>query len=333
MSAKLKILEIHDPEIWDTFVRTSPEGTIFSASAWLDAASEALGGTPVRMGCYRGDELVGGYGLLRIQRMGLRKATTPALTPCGGFLFAPPSANRAPKEEGKRNAIADELIARLEQDFHYTMLRHAPALGDIRAFSWAGWHIDVRYTYVVPLQDMEKTWSNCERRTVYDIAKARKLGITVAESEDFASFLELHHRSFARQKIAPPLARDRMRNFCEQVCARALSRLFVARDASGRPISAVIVVMGFDTAYDWVAGADPDYHATGATSLLIWRILEELSKTHAYFDFSGANLPSISKFKRGFGGELKPYFVTEKYASMTSRTLIQGHLMLKKLTA
>ncbi len=330
MSAKLEVVQIHDPEIWDAFVRTSPEGTVFSTSAWLEAAAEALGGTPIRLGCLRGGDLIGGCGLLRFQKMGLKKVATPALTPYGGFLFAPSSASRAAQEEGKRTAVAGPLIERIETDFHYVLLRHSPALRDVRPFGWAGWGVEVRYTYVVPLQDMEGAWTNCEHNIRKQINKAAKQGIRIAESADIATFLRLQDRSFARQKSAPPLARDRMQAFYEQLRIRDLCRLYVAEDGAGHPMSARIVVPGFDTAYDWVAGADPDYYATGATPLLVWTIMKEMSKTHSYFDFSGANLPSVSKFKRGFGGELRSYYIVEKYASMLSKALIKGHLMLKR---
>ena len=330
MSAKLEVVQIHDPEIWDAFVRTSPEGTVFSTSAWLEAASEALGGTPFLLGCYRGGDLIGGYGLLRVQKMGVKKAATPPLTPYGGFLFAPSSASRAAQEEGKRTAVASELIERLEGDFHYVLLRHPPELHDVRPFGWAGWSVQVQYTYVVPMQDMETVRRSFEHSIRKQINKAEKQGIRIAESADIAAFLRLQDRSFARRKSAPPLTRDRMRDFYERLRARDLCRLYVAEDASGRPLSARIVVPGFDTVYDWVAGADPDYYATGATPLLVWTIMKELSGTHSYFDFSGANLPSVSKFKRGFGGELKSYYLTEHYSSMVSKAVIKGHLMLKR---
>ena len=330
MSAKVEVLEIHDPEVWDAFVRTSPEGTVFATSAWLEVAAEALGGTPVRLGCFRGGDLIGGCGLLRIRKMGVKKAATPALTPYGGFLFAPSGASRAAQEEGKRTAVAAKLIERLERDFHYVLLRHAPELRDVRPFGWAGWSVQVRYTYAVSLQDIEATWRKFEHSIRKQINKAEKQGIKITESEDIGLFLRLQERSFARQKIAPPLARDRMRDFYERLHTRHLCRLYVAEYASGRPLSARIVVPGFDTVYDWVAGADPDYYATGATSFLVWTIMKELSESHSYFDFSGANLPSVSKFKRGFGGELRSYYIAEKYSSVISKVLIKGHLMLKR---
>jgi len=330
MSTKLEVVEIHDLEVWDAFVRTSPQGTVFSTSAWLEAAAQTLGGTPLLLGCRRGDDLVGGCGLLRIQKMRLCKATTPVITPYGGFLFAPPSARRAAQEEGKRHAIAAQLIERLERDFHYVLLHHPPALHDVRPFRWVGWSAEVRYTYVVSLQDMEAVWMTCEHSIREQINKAERQGIGIGVNEDIASFLCLQDRSFARQKLATPLSRDRMRNFYEQLRARRLCRLYVAKDPSGRPLSARIVIPGFDTAYDWVAGADPDYYATGATPLLVWTILKEMSETHSYFDFSGADLPSVSKFKRGFGGELRSCYIVEKYSSMLSKALIRGHLMLKK---
>ena len=84
--------------------------------------------------------------------------------------------------------------------------------------------------------------------------------------------------------------------------------------------SIVIFVEGFDTLYAWVAGADPAFNASGATSLLYWRSFQQsrLKK----FDFVGANRPAIAKFKRGFGGDLVPYFVVDGFKSAAVRTAV-----------
>ena len=39
--------------------------------------------------------------------------------------------------------------------------------------------------------------------------------------------------------------------------------------------------------------------------------------------FVGANLASIAFFKRGFGGELLPYFATEGFGSSLLRTAVR----------
>ena len=89
--------------------------------------------------------------------------------------------------------------------------------------------------------------------------------------------------------------------------------------SSGIVASIVVFVRGFDTIYAWVAGADPAYRDSGATSLLYWKLL--LQAPFSRFDFVGANMREIALFKRGFGGTLLPYSAVAWCGSPLLRTL------------
>ena len=77
-----------------------------------------------------------------------------------------------------------------------------------------------------------------------------------------------------------------------------------------------------------MAGADPSHRDSGATSLLYWKVME--GTTRARFDFVGANLASIAFFKRGFGGDLVPYFATEGFGSPLLRSAVRLRRVLRR---
>ena len=99
----------------------------------------------------------------------------------------------------------------------------------------------------------------------------------------------------------------------------------------GEIASIVIFVEGFDTLYAWVAGADPTFNPSGATSLLYWRVFEQTD--FEKFDFVGANIPAIAKFKRGFGGDLVSYFAVEGFKSGMVKTAVAGKKALRQWRA
>ena len=99
-------------------------------------------------------------------------------------------------------------------------------------------------------------------------------------------------------------------------------------EGSGIAPGTRVFVNGFATAYAWAAGADPTLNNTGATSLLYWQYLCKIE--HKYFDFVGANIPAVAFFKRGFGGDLTPYYVSEGYKSKWIKHALSARRALRR---
>ena len=60
MKEKLVIKRVDNQSLWDDFVAASPQGTVFSTTEWLNAASSAQGGEPHIMGVWKEDQLIAG---------------------------------------------------------------------------------------------------------------------------------------------------------------------------------------------------------------------------------------------------------------------------------
>ena len=140
---------------WNEFVESSPQGTFFSTTKWLK-----LLGLPFKIyGYYKGNNLLGG----------MASFVQPApLTPFQGILVADLPMKYV-SQLSFHNEVANALIEVAPTKFynHYTF-------PDIRPFKWAGWDIDIRYTFVVDLTDMTKLWESLEKQTRYEITHAHK---------------------------------------------------------------------------------------------------------------------------------------------------------------
>lgn len=315
-----EVERIEDTAVWDAFVRTASGGTVFSTSTWLKCAGEVFGGEAVLYGCYKKGNLVAGCSALGLRTAGLSKATTPPLTPYGGIVYARIEAKRPAKIEAERSGATCALMDRLTSDFHYVQLSHSPALTDAREFLWREWDVAIRYTYLHDLSDLDRLWDRFENRTNTVVRKADRTGCAVRPCEDLDLFVRQYERIYHAQHTVPLISGARAAAFCRAVGDAGLSRMYVAESPEGEPASVVVFVLGFDTLYAWVSGAEPRLNATGATSLLYWRVFQEMAGQYHRFDFVGANFPPIAKFKRGFGGDLAPYFITERYSSSLSRS-------------
>ncbi len=320
MSDNYQVRPVEDASFWDAFVRTALGGTVFSTRTWLDCAAGATQHTLHCYGLYKNDSLVAGVSGLESRRTGFKRFTTPQLTPHGGLLFAPIPSKGPAKLEAEWGRATQLLVAHLLEHYDQVQLSLAPAVHDIREFTWSGWNARVRYTYQMDLSDLNALWERVERRTRTVIRKAEKVGFALQATDDLDLFRRQYELIYAKQDGAPPVDPTLVQRFADHAIAAGLAHPRAIVSPEGDVASIVIFVEGDDILYAWVAGADPAFNPSGATSLLYWRAFQETALKR--FDFVGANIPAIAKFKRGFGGDLVPYFVVDGFKSRLVKTAV-----------
>jgi hypothetical protein len=329
MADVYEIRDQEDPKEWDAFVGTAVGGTLFSTSAWLACAAEALGAQCRRFGLYKNGHLVAGVSGCEGRRAGMGKFTTPLLTPHGGVLLAPVGGKGPAKMEAEAAQAMRRLADFLTGRFDYVNLTQAPALHDVRHFVWAGWQAQARYTYMFETGDADSLWERLERRTRTVVRKAEKSGFVLQPSVDFSLLRQLYEKIFAARDGSPLIDSGAVERFAASACAAGLAEIRQVESADGQVAAMVAFALGEDTAYAWLPGAEPAMANTGALSLLYWNYLKECPRPR--FDFVGANLESIAKFKRGFGGELVPYFAVEGYRSALVQAAMRGKGAVRQL--
>jgi len=320
MADQYEVQPVDQDGDWDALVRQGLGGTVFSTSAWLCCAQEALGAPSRRWGCWRNGRLIAGLSGLESRRAGFLRLATPALVPHGGLVCACRPEAGAARAEAELHHAAHLLIAHLERRYAHVHLTHGPGLTDMRPFLWAGHRVAVRYTYRLALSTPEALWQGLERRTRTVVRKAAGAGWQIRSTADLDLFADLYERVYARRGRPPHVAAAVARSFVARALAAGLAHATAVVSPAGATAAVVVFVADGDLLYAWVAGADPEHNASGALSLLYCRVLEQTRAR--VFDFAGANMPSIAFFKRGFGGELAAYYASERFASKTLRWLV-----------
>ena len=301
-----QVVEVTDTGQWDEFVRTATGGTVFSTSGWLECAQEAIG-RPTRIyGCYHKGRLVAGVTGIERKRGPFKFYTTPDLCPHGGFLYAP-VASESPARRESEHSVATKVLAEfLTERYHSVQLTHAPDVIDMREFIWSGWDVQPRYTYHIPLGDPDAMWGRMERRVRTVIRKAEKDGFRFRETEDTGLLRRQYEMVYAGQPGGTPVDPGIVERFAADAQRKGIAETHLVESKSGEAASIVAFAKGFDCVHAWVAGADPQFRESGATSLLYWRFFEEADDP--LFDFVGANISGIALFKRGFGADLVSHF-------------------------
>ena len=330
MARTLTIQKIEDESLWDDFVSESPQGSIFSRPVWITVAADVQGGKPCFLGVFDDTRLTAGLAFVELSHGPFSKMTTPVLTPYGGIMYRQATGKRDSEHKSYNMACADKLIAYITNRYNYAFLAHSPGLTDIRPFTWAGWNESVRYTYELDLSDTDKIWDLMERR-VRTVIRNAESSLELTDGIGLEQFGSLYRRIYLDRKIKPPVDPGLVMVFLEKALDSGIAEIRTVVDKSGDILSSMALVSDEKTVYAWISGSLPEKNSAGAFTLLFWDAVKRYSDTHSTFDMVGANIPSIAFFKKGFGGTLKPYYVTERYSSLLIQIIFQAYGRLRKV--
>jgi lipid II:glycine glycyltransferase (peptidoglycan interpeptide bridge formation enzyme) len=307
---------------WDSFVASSPQGTIFNTSLWASIIREVFGVQHTVYGVLEGDQLVGGISLFHKKKAGLNVATHLPLTPYNGILFRALQGEKSQKTSTERQEIMRVLLERLEKEFKFIHLVLHPSICDMRPFLWRHWRTLPQYTHINLLNDLEQTWTHLSSSLRRKINRAEESHIKIVEKDDPTLLLKFQEMSYAKANLKPVLPPPIFQRYCEAVKRAGLLRIFSAVDAEANVHAERAVVVHGDQAYDWIAGTNSQIEDEHANQLVVWEILKRLSAERVQtFDFLGANTQSVTEFKRAFGGKFACYFEVKYFSSPFVRFL------------
>ncbi|MEW6608393.1 MAG: GNAT family N-acetyltransferase [bacterium] len=299
---------------WDEFVQKSPQGTIFSSSKWLEIITSLSGEFKI-LTCYKGDELIGGISFVERKEKRFKYIFIPKFTPYGGILCKDPSSLSYKKRITLQRDVANTIIPELIKTYDKITMAHHISYEDIRPFTWNNFTHEVRYTYIINIEDLSYVWDNMESTTIRNIKKARKENIEVTPQEDIDEFYQLYEVTYKKQGLQPS-SPELMANVYTKLKSLNQAQMYFARDVNRELIAGVFIVTDNKRAYYLFGASHPTLRSSGGASLTFWTVFEHLSGKIKELDLVGANTPSIEKFKRGFGGELKHYFAVSKINSI-----------------
>ena len=274
---------VTDHAEWDSFVESSPQGTIFSTARWMDLFNKSY----QIWGYYKGDTLYGGAANFDEPQ---------PLTPFQGVLVRPMPDMKYATMMSLHNEVATELLEYLPLEFfnHYTFC-------DMRPFKWDGLRCAINYTYVVSLSSLTQLWTELEKSTRYEINRCSKNGISLVYlGTDTAMFDKMYNETFDNKGLDRPVATKLIQSIFANLDAECLVAF-----KDERPSSAVVTVRDRKRAY-YILGAS-NHENTSAFTL--WQAFHSLaSRGVKEIDLVGCNDQKIGLFKRGFGGKLRPYY-------------------------
>jgi Acetyltransferase (GNAT) domain len=292
-------------EEYDELVASSPEGSVFAASWWLDAV--APGRWRANAVDVAGSLVAAWPTVVRPSRFGTIHEGAP-LTPFLGPLFrASETPARRYANEIERLELVLERLGRLAHlDAHCN-----PAFEYWTPLSWHGFEQTTHYTWrLTDLGDLERVWAGLRENARREVRKARKREIEVVEGS--LDELERVQAQTAERQDRTEDAREKravLRRIDEAAAPRGARSILIARDPDGRPHAGGYFVWDGRYTYYLLGGTDTELRTSGAPSLLMWAAIEQAAARGTAFDFEGSMLRHVERFFRSFGGTPVPYSI------------------------
>jgi hypothetical protein len=326
---KYELRYLTNPELqnWDSLVERSPQGTVFCYSWWLNA----IGGDVRVLGCFDKERLVAGIPLYFVKRFGIRIVTMPKLTQTWGVIIEPLSGKRV-KVSSLEMEILRLFAGELRKFAYFTQLFSHHSQNWL-PFYWNGFKQTTRLTYVIDdLTSMDEIWKGLRENIRSDIRKAQKLGVRIQPSSLDEAF-PVFEKTFHRQNLHLRYTREYLDRIYRAAHCGNAGECFIAMGTDGQVHAAAFLVWDQRKAYYLVGGGDPDLRNSGATSLLIWELIQFSSKRSKVFDFEGSMIEPIEKFFRAFGASQLTYHMVYKRPILFEIIqIISGSMLLRRAT-
>lgn len=251
---------------------------------------------------------------------------TGRLESTGGPAYAP-ALSRRQRTHAERDVRACLLELARKEGTHRIDLAMAPlaparrsdATSGVNPLTMLGCAEASTQSWILNLANHseDELWRNLEHRVRKTVNRAERGGITVRDVKkgDLTDFLRLHHDASRRNGLAAK-PRAYFEAIFENFLAQDLATGFCALAPDGRTIAIHIFAVYKGASLYWVVASGHDALTSGANDLVQWHAIKAfaargLSHYECGEAFPGApagKLRRISDFKKGFGGDLAPYF-------------------------
>jgi len=301
---------------WEELLSAQPGRSLYHTSEWLKFQARHFGMELHRLVVRDGSRPVGIFPVFVSRRAIFRVAASPrgvdylylgplvAPEHLGGLLDGYERWVRANRIDLSSVAFMSEVDADVARRHGYKCQQHLTALTDLRGGQDAV---------------MGRCTPECRKR----VRKAERMGVTVAEGDlapHIDRYLDWSARVYAKSGSKSPLTRAVLTDMLDTL-GRAGRLLSLVAEADGEVIGMYVVGRFGKTGYSLDIVTDYDKLQYPASNLLTWRAMQWCCE-HGIdtFDFGGARIASIARFKKSFGANILPYSNIVKAHGLLARS-------------
>ena len=299
---------------------------LFAEAWWLDAVCGAEG-WQVALDFDKNGNINGALTYQIVKKWGIKIIQMPPQTGYMNLWLRDDAAWKTESHLRFQRTVLKNLIAQLPSDVAYFNQFLPPSFQNFLPFRWANFHIEPHVAYVLDdLKNTSRLWENLKDTARNKIRKAEKAGISVESSLDFERFYAIFEKNYQRLGVQTRATRQFFERIHAEIKKQNVGKVFFATDTEGSVHAALYVVWSNSTAIYWAAAADENHRTSGATSLLLWRVLENLSARGIQrFEALGSGAENLESFIASFGARQEVFFKISRYRN---RFFQQLHLLI-----
>lgn len=290
----------------------SGKDNFFGGELWASAHGDALRS----YGIYNKDIILGAFHLYHYSRLGKQFIIDPPMSPhCGLELLLHGEKVYSRQSELKKMTAAVAAFLKREFQGAYISVCLPDHLIDVQAFQWEGFHTLPKYTYLLDLGqsegDLLKQMSTERRKNIKNALEQDYEVRYNAPAEDVIGLVAATLER-AGAPFKPDVLRYVLNHGGDNIFTAAVFR-------EGRLRATAVCALDGSRAYYLAGGHNAASGDSLAGTLALWSAIGKAGRAGCVtFDFLGSSVPSIEKYFRGFGAQLKPYFNIQGGAGIIS---------------
>ena len=243
------------------------------------------------------------------KKWGVKAITSPWMTPPQKLWIRNLPDHASRKGIAQYHKITESLLSNLESTPYHNFRIQAYPFGG-HAWSWAGYTLYTKYTYILELRDLDSILSGMKATLRNEVQKSEKLFDIVKETDPG----HFHH-----------LLLDQVGYSYDLVSKKMLQNLFDLKEnilplvayKKNKPVACTLFAFDRETIYYVLGARIEETENLGLTGLL-WHIIKTYCDQGMSLDFEGSMIRGIENYFRGFGGCILPTLNPVKKAKWVS---------------
>lgn len=302
-----RFLSTAEYPLWTDFLAEDHIVAPFSGVAYAESVAQHLGFPFKILVTEDKGKIQAGILLFEKKKLGISMAVTPPMTPYSGIILSTAASQTT---IFAKNHFPSQLVSEIGKLYAKSSLVQYPYLQDSRFFQWNNWLVQPKYTYWQTPSTFEEIYNRLPQDRRYDVRRAAK-SYEFKPFEPAQTMAKLVEQSYKRQQKSVPISTQTLTDFLADLKDKKLVNFYgISLKGEENFQAAVAVVQEKATAYHFLAGSA----VKNANLFLNMCILDQMHKMGIeVYDFCGANIPSIAKFKALTQPNLAPYFQTLHY--------------------
>lgn len=305
-------ITVNNKHAYKAFCAEQNDVPLFLKDWWLDAIGNNWDVAIV----YNGDKIAGVWPYFTEEKIGVKIVRDQVLTPyTGPYVFYPHDLKPT-----KRDSFQHDTISQLLEQLPQAKVWHIstfPELKQTGLFKHAGFNVEPRQTFLMPLEDrIDTIFDRLHEDHRRKIRKAEQELSIEDEPQLLKDLWEYQKATLDNKDVRMHFSFEQLKALYDACSKRDCTALWVARK-NGQVSAIIWHVWDRHTAYYLVGGKNPASKDYRAMTALLWHaITESKIMEKKTFDFEGSMDAGVEKFFRNFGCERTLYLVLKKNTSL-----------------